>query len=184
VRVIGGELRGRPLKAPPGRSTRPTADRVREALFNLLGPVREGGRVLDLFAGSGALGIEALSRGATQAVFLESDRRARKILRENLASLELEVHSTVLGDDVLSRGSTRLEGSFDLVFADPPYNAGVEGEIVARYGASLAPGGVLALEQAAEAPPPEPIAPLVIWKTRRYGGTRLTLYRNSAEECA
>ncbi len=182
--MIGGELRGRPLKAPPGRSTRPTADRVREALFNLLGPVPEGGRVLDLFAGSGALGIEALSRGAGHAVFLESDRRARKVLRENLARLELEARSTVLDEDVVSRGRTRLEGSFDLAFADPPYSAGVEEEVVARYGPSLAPGAVLALEQAAGVPSPKPVAPLVIWKTRRYGGTRLTLYRNSAEECA
>jgi 16S rRNA (guanine966-N2)-methyltransferase len=182
LRVIGGELRGRPLKAPPGRSTRPTADRVREALFNLLGPVRSGARVLDLFAGSGALGIEALSRGAAHAVFLESDRRAREILRENLARLELGARSRVSGEDVLSR--PHLESPFDLVFADPPYGAGAAGEVVSRYATMLTPGGVLALEQAAGEPPPEPIAPLEIWKSRRYGGTRLTLYRNSAEECA
>jgi 16S rRNA (guanine(966)-N(2))-methyltransferase RsmD len=157
---------------------------VREALFDLLGPVRAGGRVLDLFAGSGALGIEALSRGAGHAVFLESDRRARKILHENLAKLELAARSTVMADDVLACAAARFEVRFDLIFADPPYEARLGGAVVERFTAALAPGGVLALEQAAVVPPPEPTALLEIWKSRRYGGTLVTLYRSSAEECA
>jgi 16S rRNA (guanine966-N2)-methyltransferase len=119
VRIVAGEFRGRPLTAPRGVRTRPTADRVREALFSMLGDVT-GARVLDLYAGSGALGIEALSRGAESAVFVERDPRAVAAIERNLESLGLE--EEVLRQDVgrfLRRGS----GTFDLVFCDPPYDS-------------------------------------------------------------
>jgi 16S rRNA (guanine966-N2)-methyltransferase len=118
VRVVAGEFRGRRLAAPRGTRTRPTADRVREALFSMLGDV-SGARVLDLYAGSGALGIEALSRGADSAVFVERDPRAVAAIERNLESLGVE--EEVLREDVvgfLRRGS----GTFDLVFCDPPYD--------------------------------------------------------------
>jgi 16S rRNA (guanine966-N2)-methyltransferase len=118
VRIVAGAYKGRRLQAPKGRRTRPTADRVREAVFAMLGSV-EGARVLDLFAGSGALGIEALSRGAASAVFVERELRALDALRHNLESLDAETR--VRRQDAL-RFLARAEGPFDLVFVDPPYD--------------------------------------------------------------
>jgi 16S rRNA (guanine966-N2)-methyltransferase len=119
MRVVAGSLRGRRLVAPEGRTTRPTTDMVREAVFNALGSMEVllGARVVDLFAGSGALGIEALSRGADHCVFVESDRNALGALRENLRTLGLESRATVVASDA---GSYRC-GDADVVLADPPY---------------------------------------------------------------
>jgi 16S rRNA (guanine966-N2)-methyltransferase len=119
VRVVAGEFRGRRLAAPRGVRTRPTADRVREALFSMLGDV-SGARVLDLYAGSGALGIEALSRGAESAVFVERDPRSVATIERNLESLGLE--QEVVRQDAV-RFLARTEGMFDLVFCDPPYDS-------------------------------------------------------------
>jgi 16S rRNA (guanine966-N2)-methyltransferase len=118
MRVVAGEFKGRRLQAPRGTRTRPTADRVREALFSMLGDV-SGARVLDLYAGSGALGIEALSRGAESAVFVERDQQALAALRRNLEAVGVE--ADVRRQDV-ARFLGRTEGTFDLVFCDPPYD--------------------------------------------------------------
>lgn len=121
MRVVAGELRGRRIDAPPGRDTRPTTDKVREAVFNALGSldlVRDA-VVLDLFAGSGALGIEALSRGAAEAIFVERDRAALQTLRRNLEVLDLDDRSRVVPGDVMTT-APRLTA--DLVLADPPYD--------------------------------------------------------------
>ena len=119
--MIGGAFRGRPLKAPKGSQTRPTKDNVREAWFNILGSVTDA-RVLELFAGTGALGIEALSRGARQAVFVESWSEAQKVLTENLARLGLTAKATLLKARVERSLPRLLElGPFDLVLADPPW---------------------------------------------------------------
>jgi 16S rRNA (guanine966-N2)-methyltransferase len=120
VRVIAGAFKGRTLHAPRGKRTRPTADRVREALFSMLGPL-DGARVLDLFAGSGALAIEALSRGAAEAVLVERDPRAVAAIERNLEPLGAA--ATVRRRDVLDYLRDSDEGPFDLVFADPPYDA-------------------------------------------------------------
>jgi 16S rRNA (guanine966-N2)-methyltransferase len=130
MRVVAGQFKGRRLQAPRGQRTRPTADRVREALFSLLGPV-DGLRVLDLFAGSGALGIEALSRGAALAVFVERDPRAVSAVRRNLELIgaEAEVHrNEALA--YLGSKAAREDGPFDLVFVDPPYSSA--GRLAAR----------------------------------------------------
>jgi 16S rRNA (guanine966-N2)-methyltransferase len=119
MRVVAGEFRGRRLAAPRGARTRPTADRVREALFSMLGDV-SGARVLDLYAGSGALGIEALSRGAESAVFVERDPRAVAAIERNLESMGLA--EEVVRQDAV-RFLARTEGMFDLVFCDPPYDS-------------------------------------------------------------
>ena len=118
MRVVAGDFKGRPLRAPRGAATRPTADRVREALFSMLGDV-SGARVLDLYAGSGALGIEALSRGAESALFVESDRRALASLRRNLESVGVD--AAIRQQDV-ARFLARPEGKYDLVLCDPPYD--------------------------------------------------------------
>jgi 16S rRNA (guanine966-N2)-methyltransferase len=131
LRVVGGAHRGRRLETPSGRSTRPTADKVREALFSILGPV-DGLAVLDLYAGSGALGIEALSRGAAGAVLVDNDPAATAAIRANLAAIGAGEHARVVERDVIAwlRGA-REDAAFDLVFADPPY------DLAAQLGVSL-----------------------------------------------
>ncbi len=180
LRVIAGELRGRRFRAPSGRRTRPTTDRVRESLFSLLGPGPPGSRVLDLFAGSGALGIEALSRGALRAVFVERDRSALAVLRRNLADLGLVERGRVVPGDVFGAASWP-EAPFDLILADPPYGA-IELPVLAeRARAALAPGGAFVLERSADEPPPA-VSGLALRKDRRYGDTAIALYSAVEEE--
>jgi 16S rRNA (guanine966-N2)-methyltransferase len=124
LRVISGQARGRILKAPRGYKTRPTADRVKEAIFNVLSAKIKGSYVLDVFAGSGGLGIEALSRGAEYAVFIENNRESWLTIKKNLALTGFETQAQVfLGD--FAHVLPRLEKRFDLVFLDPPYNQGL-----------------------------------------------------------
>ncbi|MBY0564752.1 MAG: 16S rRNA (guanine(966)-N(2))-methyltransferase RsmD [Hyphomonadaceae bacterium] len=149
MRIVGGRFKGRTLAAPPGRETRPTADRAREAVFNILehaawSPGLEGRRVLDLFAGSGALAFEAVSRGAAFALFVETDAAARGAIRDNVEALELfgvtRIHrrdATDLGDKPAGLGEP-----FDLVFLDPPYRKGLGEHALSR----LKPGGWIASE--------------------------------------
>ena len=174
MRVIAGRLGGRRLAAPRGLATRPTSDRVREALFSALGDVR-GARVLDLYAGTGALGIEALSRGAAQATFVESARAALGALRENLAALGIEGSARVLGQPV-ARALPGLAGPFDLVFADPPYAALAEvPAALAALGPALAPASRVVVEHASrdDAPAIDGLTPR---PSRAYGDTAVTIY--------
>lgn len=120
MRVISGSAKGHPLKPVPGTLTRPITDRVKESLFNILGPRVEGCRFLDLFAGTGSVGIEALSRGAEVAVFVERYGLATSIIRQNLATTGLSDHGTVLKEDVFDFLETTVEPAFDLVYAGPP----------------------------------------------------------------
>lgn len=132
LRVIGGELNGRRLHSPAGRSTRPTSARVREAWFSAIGEYLPDASVLDLFAGSGALGIEALSRGAALVRFVESDRAALNVLRDNVKALDLELRAQVFPGDVF-RLLSRLDPecrTFDLALADPPYGQGLAQRLV------------------------------------------------------
>ena len=121
MRVVAGELGGRKIVAPEGTKTRPTTDRVCEAIFNSLGSsgILDGALVVDLFAGSGAVGIEALSRGAERCVFVERDRNARYALEDNLEALDLTERSKVISSDVMAVASSL---DCDIVFADPPYD--------------------------------------------------------------
>ena len=172
--MIAGHLGGRRLVAPRGLATRPTTDRVREALFSTLAGV-DGARVLDLYAGTGALGIEALSRGAASAVFVESARPALAALRENLTSLGLSEITRVLAEPI-ARAVPRLAASsvpFDLVFADPPYDD-VDDALAALEALrpALAPGARIVLEHAARRPP-RPSTALDLLRTRTYGDTAL-----------
>jgi 16S rRNA (guanine966-N2)-methyltransferase len=136
MRVVAGELRGRSIEAPPGRDTRPTTDKVREAVFNALGSVDlvRDAVVADLYAGSGALGIEALSRGAAEAVFVERDRTALRVLRDNLHALGLDDRSRVLQGDAFSLAG-RI--SADLVLADPPYEFDAWPELLDKVDAGF-----------------------------------------------
>ena len=123
MRITGGSRRGRALKTLSGREIRPTSDKVREALFDILGPRVTGAAVLDLFAGSGSLGLEALSRGAGRVTFVEKSPRAIAVIRDNVEELGFEDLAAVNRLDVLARpgGLARLDGPFDIVFVDPPY---------------------------------------------------------------
>lgn len=148
MRIIAGRWRGRKLIAPPGFTTRPTADRTRETLFNMLASRLgsfEGLRVADLYAGSGALGLEALSRGAASATFVETDAAARKALAANVEALGAEAIISAHSAERLPQG-----GSFDLILADPPYSAGSGSRVVqvVEDAAWLVPGGWLAIETA------------------------------------
>jgi len=176
MRVIAGTFGGRRLKAPPGRSTRPTSDRVREALFSMLGEIG-GGRVLDLFAGSGALGIEALSRGAAHAVFVERDARAAVILRANLDALGIGPDSAELrrGEALAALRTARERGEhYDLVLIDPPYaDAARLGEkLPALLAPLLGPGARVVTESDRRAPLG---LDLPIATERRYGDTSITI---------
>lgn len=170
MRVVAGEFRGRRLRMPK-RGTRPTADRVREALFSMLGDL-DGARVLDLYAGSGALGIEALSRGARTAVFVERDPRAAAVIERNLTELGLD--QSVIGDDVM-RFLDRGEGTFDLVFCDPPYDSGprIAGPLSERLPALLAPDARIVTESDKRRPLELPL-PLI--RERTYGDTRIAIH--------
>jgi 16S rRNA (guanine966-N2)-methyltransferase len=175
VRVIAGSRKGHTISAPRGRDTRPTSDRVRENVFNLIGPL-EGARVLDLFAGSGALGIEALSRGATSAVFVEHDADAMRTIGRNLDRLRLTGARIVHGDVLRTIAQEATAGAkYDLVLVDPPY--GMLTEIQPRLARHLPPllaaDGVLVVETDART---EPELPLPIRTSRKYGQTRVTLF--------
>ena len=170
MRIIAGSHRGRRIAAPKGRTTRPTSDRVRENAFNLIGPVDDAD-VLDLFAGSGAMGLEALSRGAATATFVESDRDACRTINANLDKLRLE--GRVLCQDV-ARVLAAESGVYDLVLMDPPYDEEPHRRLSADLDRILAPDGLLVYETAAATEPA--IDGLVIRTTRRYGSKRLTLF--------
>ena len=174
MRIIAGSARGTRL-APVPKGVRPTADRVRESLFNSLGQFFEGGRVLDLYAGTGALGIEALSRGSDRAVFVERDRKARGVILENLKRTRFVDRAEIIGGEVEAVLGT-LEGrreAFDLIFADPPYRiaAAEVGALLHRLRSLLAPGGRVVIESG-EAP--VEVAGGRKGVTRRYGGTFIT----------
>lgn len=133
LRIIAGTHGGRRIEAPPGRSTRPTPERVREAWFAAIGPELEGASVIDLFAGSGALGIEALSRGAARAHFVECDPRALATLRRNLASLDLQPRAVVIRSDAFRWLARPETPRFDVALADPPYGSSDAVRLVRRF---------------------------------------------------
>ncbi len=181
VRIVGGSLRGRKLASLTGLAIRPTADRIREALFNILGSRPVGACVLDLFSGTGALGIEALSRGARQAVFVDNAAAALKILHKNIAACKLETSCKIFRWDILKNLNVLqpFQGAFDLVFMDPPYHRNMIGPTLAHLAGShiLAPQALVIVEYEAGEPlePPGPV-----WletDRRRYGRTEITFLR-------
>jgi 16S rRNA (guanine966-N2)-methyltransferase len=154
MRVVGGNLRGRGLAGPKSQGIRPTADRLRESLFNILlhayGDPIGGARALDLFAGTGALGIEALSRGAAFALFIDDGAEARALIRENVAALGLGGTSRLFRRDATKLGSVHPLEPFTLAFLDPPYgqNLAAAALVSARAGGWLAPGALIVVEEA------------------------------------
>ncbi|MEW6219521.1 MAG: 16S rRNA (guanine(966)-N(2))-methyltransferase RsmD [Thermodesulfobacteriota bacterium] len=182
MRIIAGTARGRRLAVPAGRSVRPTADRAREALFSILGPRVAGARVLDLFAGTGALGLEALSRGAASAVLVDSQPQALAILARNVEACGFGDRARILARD-LDRGLAFLEPlagpqGFSLVFLDPPYRQGLAARTLEGLatGRLVAAGGWVVAEEAAGQELPALAGRLAIADQRRYGEAGFWLY--------
>jgi 16S rRNA (guanine966-N2)-methyltransferase len=175
VRIVAGSRKGHRIDAPRGAVTRPTSDRVREAVFSILGSV-EGAQVLDLFAGSGAMGLEALSRGAAGCVFVESDRQAARVIQSNLEKLRLTGAVVVARDAAaVLREELVRERRYDLVLADPPYEEWERQEptLAQLVPTVLADDGLVVVETAERT---EPALPLALVTTRRYGSARITVY--------
>jgi 16S rRNA (guanine966-N2)-methyltransferase len=178
LRIIAGSRKGARISAPKGRDTRPTGDRVREAAFNLIGPV-DGMRVLDLYAGSGAMGLEALSRGAETATFVESDRAAAETIVRNLEKLELAGATVLRADAARKLAADAAAGRrYDLVLVDPPYGnlQGLLPMLSAHLPAIVEPDGIVLVETSAR---DEPELPLPKRTSRRYGSARLTVFSGS-----
>ena len=173
MRIVAGSHKGARIFAPKGLATRPTSDRVREAAFNLIGPV-DGASVLDLFAGSGAMGLEALSRGAATAVFVESDRGACRTIDRNIAKLRV-TGATVVQRDVFQALATDRR-TYDLILCDPPYGFDGDERLAPYLARALAPDGLLVYETTTRREPDLP--GLKVRTSRTYGSARLTLFEH------
>lgn len=170
MRIIAGEWGGRRLQSPRGRGVRPTTDRVRESWMAALGPDVEGGRILDLFAGSGALGLEALSRGAREVVFVERARGALQALEANVRALEASDRCTIVRGDAMAFARRLEEGAFDVALADPPYDTGFATELLAIFSEKPFARVIWVEHRSKEA---VPLLPGL--RQRRYGDTTLSI---------
>ena len=181
MRVITGTARGRKLITLEGEEiTRPTAQSTKEALFSSIQFELEGKRVLDLFAGCGQLGIEALSRGAVFCTFVEKNRQAYKIVEQNIKSCNMEDMSSLVLSDAVSFLSRK--GTYDIAFLDPPYNRGLIDECLKLLSPHMSEDGVIICETAKEEKLPSRAGDFSISRERKYGKTKLTYYRKDAEE--
>lgn len=183
MRIVGGKHKGHSIAPPPGSATRPTSDRVRESVFNILahgieGLELEGARVLDLFAGTGAMGLEAISRGARFCQFVEDSAEARGLIRNNADALGAIGLVKIWRRDATDLGPCAPQPGFDLVFADPPYGKGLgEKALISLVsGKWLNPAAVVVLEESAKADVPA-IEGLSLFDERAYGGTIIRFYR-------
>ncbi|HOG52833.1 MAG TPA: 16S rRNA (guanine(966)-N(2))-methyltransferase RsmD [Bacillota bacterium] len=185
MRITGGALCRRTLKAPEGSGTRPTQDRVRESMFAILAGRCEGSEVLDLFAGSGSLGFEAISRGAISCVFVESSRKAASIIETNAASLGVKGMTRVINDDAArEQCGWKTYGPFDIVFMDPPYASDkYEGLLAALSENNLVkPMGIVVVERAKIKQLAEEYGGLKLRRSEKYGATFVDFYQNIAED--
>ncbi|HET7754425.1 MAG TPA: 16S rRNA (guanine(966)-N(2))-methyltransferase RsmD [Anaeromyxobacteraceae bacterium] len=176
MRIVAGTARGRRLAAPAGVDTRPTSDKVREAIFNILGQFFDGGAVLDLYSGTGALALEALSRGCERAVCVESDRRAADVIARNAATCGFGDRVEVLRVPVERAAQRLAPASFALAFADPPYALGPEAALD-LLATLVAPGGLAVAEHDARRPPAERHGALALADRRAFGSTGISIYR-------
>jgi 16S rRNA (guanine(966)-N(2))-methyltransferase RsmD len=180
MRIISGTARGRSLKAVPGTGTRPTTDKVKEAIFSMIGPYFDGGQVLDLFAGTGGLGIEALSRGMDRAIFTDIDKKSIDIIRDNARAAGFEKQAEIYRNDASKalKVLTKRESVFRLVFLDPPYRLKVIPELIEsmQENGLLEEGATIVAEHDAEDTLPETIGRCETVRRAEYGDTAVTLY--------
>jgi 16S rRNA (guanine(966)-N(2))-methyltransferase RsmD len=176
VRIVAGTARGRRLAVPAGDTTRPTSDKVRAAVFNVLGQFFEGGRVLDLYSGTGALALEALSRGCADATCVDSSPGAVEVIARNAANCGFATRVTVVRRKVADALPGLPAAAFDLAFVDPPYSEG-PGATLAALERVLRPGAGVVAEHDRRTPPPDRIAGLVLEDRRAYGDTGISIYR-------
>ncbi|TCT37880.1 16S rRNA (guanine(966)-N(2))-methyltransferase RsmD [Martelella mediterranea] len=185
MRIVGGEFRGRTLTAPKTSAIRPTTDRTRESLFNILAhahpEILNGARMLDLFAGTGAMGLEALSRGVKSVVFVESSIEGRGLLWSNIETLGLQGRTRIMRRDATKLGPITKTDPFDFLFADPPYGKGLGEKALAaaHEGGWLKPNALTILEESAEVVPDVPACFRVL-ESREFGETTMHFYRYSA----
>ncbi|MFJ7950408.1 16S rRNA (guanine(966)-N(2))-methyltransferase RsmD [Lysinibacillus sp. NPDC096418] len=186
MRVVAGERKGMPLKAIAGNTTRPTTDKVKESIFNIIGPFFDGGTALDLFAGSGGLGIEALSRGAEHAVFIEKDFKAFQVLQENIVKCRYEEYSELFRIDAKRAVKALLKRDieFKLVFLDPPYHHKEYYDLVQVLvdNGKVQEDGIILCEHAKEVELPQNFNTFTLQRQETYGGTIISVYRCTGEE--
>ncbi len=180
MRVITGSAKGRKLKTLSGEDVRPTTDRVKEALFSIIQFEVEGRRVLDLFAGSGQLGIEALSRGAASAVFVDAARASIEVVRENLNTTKLSQSAQIIQMDSLAFLAGYC-GPFDIALLDPPYGVGLLHKALPMTARRMAPGGVIICESTVKEDLPEQVEDFRLVRRYPYGKISLTVYRREGE---
>ena len=180
MRVITGTARGRVLETLPGEDVRPTTDRVKEAMFSIIQFELEGRKVLDLFAGSGQLGIEALSRGAAYAVFVDSSRDSVDCVKSNLLKTGLKSNSSVVQADSLTFIRTAKD-KFDIAFLDPPYGKGLLQSVLPLVAEKMNDGGVIVCEHSKGEEMPAEAGDFVLFREYKYGKTALTVYRKKED---
>jgi 16S rRNA (guanine966-N2)-methyltransferase len=180
LRVVSGICKGRPLKAVPGSSTRPTTDKVKEAIFNMVGPYFDGGLALDLFAGSGGLGIEALSRGFEKAIFIDRDGKAIQTIHENVKSCNFAEKAEVFRNDAerALKAILKRQLCFDLIFLDPPYKKQQLVSLLEKFdeGQLLNKGGTIVCEHSHDVMLPDNVGNLIQTKHETYGIISITIY--------
>ncbi len=187
MRVVAGERKGMPLKAIDGNTTRPTTDKVKESIFNMIGPFFEGGLALDLFAGSGGLGIEALSRGAERAIFIEKDNKAYATLQENIKKCRYEDYAEVYRNDAMRAVKAlikRDEIVIDYLFVDPPYHKKEYYDLVEALveAGKVAEKAIIMCEHSREIKLPDSYGAFQLVRQETYGGTIISIYRHRTEE--
>lgn len=177
MRVITGKARGASLATLPGEATRPTGAKVKEGIFSALQFEMEGARVFDMFAGTGQMGIEALSRGASHCVFAENSREAAELVRSNLMKTRLFEDAEVFQGDAFLRAARFKEASLDIVFVDPPYRQGLSLKALEALDGKVSPGGCVVVETSSEEELPETVGGLSAARTYRYSSVKVTVYR-------
>ena len=186
MRVVAGERKGMPLKAIPGNTTRPTTDKVKESIFNIIGPFFDGGIALDLFAGSGGLGIEALSRGAEHALFIEKDSKAFQVLKDNIQKCRYEARAELFRIDAKRAVKALLKRDIELkyVFLDPPYHQKEYYDLVQILVEhdKVQKDGIILCEHAKEVELPHNFNDFTLQRQETYGGTIISVYRCTREE--
>lgn len=183
MRVISGICKGRPLKAVPGQTTRPTTDKVKESIFNIIGPFFNGGQGLDLYAGSGGLGVEALSRGIEKMIFVDRNPKAIEIVQQNIHACHFEAKAEVYRNDAKRalKAVAKREMKFDVIFLDPPYALQrIEEEIsFISQNKLLTEQGIIVTEHDASTFLPESIDDITCIRNEQYGDTGISIYRNN-----